>query len=470
MVRSGLSQQDLPSSWMPRDALPLVRAALEANPEVEAARQALLAEQQRALAVDGFFDSQLAASGAWSEGPVTTPGAWTPGDYPGHAVSAQAGVVLPLRPGVKIGAGVAQRRLLEPDGFEDLGQTTAGVRMELPLQRDRGFRSQNWRQSAADETAAALAEQVQATRQRVTRDVLQAYAGLLHAAADLREASNAVQRVQALGDETAARVALKATAEYQLFSARLEIAFRQEELRQAHAVLANARHRLEQVVGQPAAAQALVADPAALRVWAADCAGLAERAPQPLERPELRRAERLCAAADWQSRVAREQTRSDVALGAGVGYQAEDEAGGFGREPLLDRQRGGFEAAIVWRRPWSFDAEKARVRASEADADALRAALRALRLQIAAEQAQAAVRYAAACDRLGWVDAAVAEGRRALAAEEERLRLGEGRSRNVLDAQKDLTDAERRANAAALDTVAAFLELLHARGVPLPPA
>jgi outer membrane protein TolC len=74
---------------------------------------------------------------------------------------------------------------------------------------------------------------------------------------------------------------------------------------------------------------------------------------------------------------------------------------------------------------------------------------------------------AAARDRLDIVDRAVGEARRALDAESERMRLGEGRSRNVLDAQKDLTTAERRANQAALDTVLAILDLLHAAGVPL---
>ena len=86
---------------------------------------------------------------------------------------------------------------------------------------------------------------------------------------------------------------------------------------------------------------------------------------------------------------------------------------------------------------------------------------------IAAEQARARAVLAAARDRLGMVDQAVGEAQRALAAEEQRLALGEGRSRNVLDAQKDLTDAERRANVAALDMIVAFTQMLHAAGVPL---
>ncbi len=62
------------------------------------------------------------------------------------------------------------------------------------------------------------------------------------------------------------------------------------------------------------------------------------------------------------------------------------------------------------------------------------------------------------------------DARRALVAEEQRLSLGEGRSRNVLDAQKDLTTAERRANAAAYDLILAYTDLLAAFGVPLIPA
>jgi outer membrane protein TolC len=51
---------------------------------------------------------------------------------------------------------------------------------------------------------------------------------------------------------------------------------------------------------------------------------------------------------------------------------------------------------------------------------------------------------------------AVEEAKKALQAENERFRLGEGRSRNVLDAQKDLTEALRRQILVAIELLKAY--------------
>ena len=68
--------------------------------------------------------------------------------------------------------------------------------------------------------------------------------------------------------------------------------------------------------------------------------------------------------------------------------------------------------------------------------------------------------------RLALARSAVAEAGRVLAAEDERFALGEGSSRNVLDAQKDLTSASRRHVAVAGQVVSALAELRHALGLP----
>lgn len=63
--------------------------------------------------------------------------------------------------------------------------------------------------------------------------------------------------------------------------------------------------------------------------------------------------------------------------------------------------------------------------------------------------------YDAAGERLRWIGAAADSARAALAAEEERFRLGEGTSRHVLDAQKDLTDVLKRRNEILADALRA---------------
>jgi outer membrane protein TolC len=453
---------------LPAEAAALLTLALKQNPQLAAAQYAWTAEVQRARATDGFFDPRLAAAAGLHRGPAAAPesGLWP--RMADDAASVQGGLLLPLRLGVRVGVGVSQRHLFAADGFEDLAQSVAGVRLEAPLARDRGFRLQRLAGAAARAVADGAAEGLGALRRAVMRDTIVAYAAWLQAAADLRAAEQAALRVERLRDETAARVALRTTPEYQLFPARMEVALRHEELRAAQAALSGAGHRLTRLVG--AAPLLPASDPALLRRWATRCAtGSVQRAAAAGVRPELRQAELDCVAAEHLAATAREGTRSDLSLVAGAGFSSEDVADGPGGGELLSDRQSGVEVALVWSRPFSFAAEEAALQARLAEVGVARAEWRRRRLQIEEEQALAETALDAVRDRLGLVDAAILEARRALAAEEERLRLGEGRSRNVLDAQKDLTAAERRANAASFETVRAFAELLYATGAPLAP-
>ncbi len=455
-------------AWLPGGALPVLAAVQTNNPQLAAARSSVDAERGRADANEGFYQPRAALAAGGSRGPSAAPESSLVPRLPGDAASLQAGVLVPLRAGATLGAGAGQRRLFDADGFDDLGQSVAGLRMEIPLLRDRGFRLQRLRQAALESAVGAAEARARAVGEAVAMEALARYAVWLHAAADVREYEQSVRRVERLLAETAGRVALKTLAEYQVFTAQMEVAFRQEELRQAQAALANAGHGLAALLGGwlpelPAAG------PAELRVWAAlgatgDVARLMALA---LPRAELIEAGHQVRAAEQTGLAREEEMRSSLALVAGVGYQGEDEDGGLGRDNLLADERAGVEVALVWSRPFAFDAERAAARAQAAETAAARAEQRRIGLEIAAAQAQAMASLAAARDRLDIVDRAVGEARRALDAESERMRLGEGRSRNVLDAQKDLTTAERRANQAALDTVLAILDLLHAAGVPL---
>jgi len=79
---------------------------------------------------------------------------------------------------------------------------------------------------------------------------------------------------------------------------------------------------------------------------------------------------------------------------------------------------------------------------------------------------EAEAAYRAALRRMDQVESAVDNAVKTLEAERERFRLGEGRSRNVLDAQEDLTKAELRRNAAAADLLRAAAALDYAAGYP----
>jgi outer membrane protein TolC len=455
-------------AWLPKEALSVLASVQTNSPQLAAARARKAAERARADAHEGFYQPRVALSAGGAQGPVAAPESTLFSRITGDAASLQAGVLMPLRVGAYVGAGASQRYLFEADGFENLGQSAVGLRVEVPLLRDRGFRSQRLQQAALEATAEATAERARAIGEALAHEALVRYVGWLYARADVHEYVQSVKRVERLLEETAGRVALKTLAEYQVFTAQMEVSFRQEELRQAQAALTNAGHSLATVLGG-VLPDGLFGQPATLRAWASRCAttDVTRLTAAAVPRAEWREALQKIRSAEQVGEARREQMRSSLSLVAGVGYQGEDEDGGLGRDNLLADDQAGAEVALVWSRPLHFDAEAAAVRAQAAEVEAARADLRRIQLAIHADREQARASLEAARDRLGIVDRAVDDARRALDAEMERMRLGEGRSRNVLDAQKDLTTAERRANLAALDMILAYADLLHATGVPL---
>ena len=105
-------------------------------------------------------------------------------------------------------------------------------------------------------------------------------------------------------------------------------------------------------------------------------------------------------------------------------------------------------------------------RAREADLRVLDAELARVRLRIAAELERSLRAVSSARTRLALVGSAVTDAGAALAAEEERFRMGAARSRHVLDAQKDLTKAVRRQNLAAAALLRAYADYAYAAGDP----
>jgi outer membrane protein TolC len=178
-------------------------------------------------------------------------------------------------------------------------------------------------------------------------------------------------------------------------------------------------------------------------------------------RPEMQAAFERAEEAGSLTRLAREDGRDDISFQAGVGWTLDD-----ADDDGHTHSGSGWQAAVVWRRPLGFRAETATLAARAADAEAARRDMQALQTAIDSEIARARAAWQAGCDRLALVDVAVTEARSGLEAEEDRFRLGEGRSRNVLDAQKDLTTAARRVYAVAAETIRAYADLVRATGAP----
>ncbi len=455
----------------PSGTLAFCLAAARTNsPLFRAATLQAAAAGYRTAAEDGFFDPQVGAATGWRDGPAQAPEVLLSPVLSSDVVALQGGITLPMRPGYRLGAGAAQR-LLQNDDTEEhgtVGQTVIGVRCEVPLARDRGFRQHALRSELAASLQAAAEARQAAVWQRLTREITRAHTLWLLAAADLAEVARATQRAQALLTETQARVELQATAAAQLHPAQLEVALRSEEQRQAAERLQSAATRLAELAGL----EAPLPEPptsAVLHQWAAACASNAPASSPigtvaPGDRAALRESEALARAADDSVRLARETRRPRVDLSAGLAWQGENEDGLFGDQTITSDNPVGAEIALIWRQPLGFRTEENLLRAAQAEAESAAEEVRQTRRTIGSERAQALSALAAAGDRMALAGQAVEAARAALAAEEARFRLGEGRSRNVLDAQKDLTSAARRVHAVASDLILANADWIYAEG------
>ncbi len=444
----------------------LVALALAHNPRVLAARQELVRLQAERDGVGGFYDADFVAAAGRSEWARLVPGATRATGLPDNAIAASVGIEKPVWPGAYVSFGLAERRLLEPGGdYEFLYQSVLGARVWVPLARDRGFAVWRAHDRRAVEAVNAFSQRLVAVMQEVQHEVEVAYIEYLKAGAEVDTARMAVARAEKLLMEAQELVRLDVVAEYQLFPARMESALQQEDLVASRQALRTAGILLAELIGEAGPPPAVVTAEE-LGEWAGG--GGVQEALSVEEACRRRGDYRAVLARISEAKaalaLAREDMRSDIALTVSAYWQGEDPDAVIGTESLMGEEEFGSEMALVWRRPLGFRKERARARASEAAVAVLQEELRGVCLRIAAELSTARSAFAAAQTRLGLAAVAVDEASRTLVAEEARFRLGEGRSRNVLEAQKDLTTAVRRRNAAAAALLRARSAWLYATG------
>ena len=136
----------------------------------------------------------------------------------------------------------------------------------------------------------------------------------------------------------------------------------------------------------------------------------------------------------------------------------------MGSDLLISIELLGTEVALVWRKPLKFKAERSELAAQKAQLRTVNAEMHRIRLAIEADFLIAYDSFKSAKERLGATIEAVKEAEGALAAENERFKLGEGTSRSVLDAQKDLTAAISARNNVAGELLKAFVTIRYSTG------
>lgn len=446
--------------------------AVETHPSVVAAK---MREQAAGCRADGlgytFRSPALSTAAGYAEGSGDIPGISLTRVAPNDAVTFEGGVEAPVGAGIYAGAGVAERVLTESEYGDDLRQTAAGGRLRLPLLRDfkYGLHTHEFSKLRA-EAMQASAERMK--RQNETaRDALLAHTAHLQGVADMHAVENAVKRAEQLYEQTSERSRLQDVAAYQVYPTRYEVALRKEELEESRQTVESRLETLRERLGLHGRDDATrllgegTNDLVAIAKAIVD-SGFIEFGPEEVlaRHPACRASMAALEAANAARVLAEEKAKDSLELSAGAGWRGESESGIFGDEELETSENALLEVGIVWRRSLDKRGVRADAEVAWAEARAAMADARLVENEVLAALARAQAEFASACGRLELAFSAIEEARKTLTSEEQRFNLGEGTSRNVLDAQKDLTTASRRGIAVAGTAVNALVELAYAAG------
>lgn len=475
----GLASYSMAAGPLPRlevDAVfasNLVRAA-SAHPSVSAARLREASAGARAEGLDLAFRSPaLVVASGYAQGPDDVPGISLGRIAPSDAVTFEGGVEAPVGGGVYVGAGAAERRLVETDFGDGLVQTAVGARLRIPLLRDAGYGLH--RHAFAQRRALALrrrGERLQAEH-AVARAGLLALTDHIQGLADLKAVENAARRAERLCEQTTERARMQDVAAYQVFPTLYEVALRREEVLEARQIVQSRLETLRERLGLHVAGAVV---PVPVSEGTNDIVAIAQAivraGPVVFNADDVLRRHPSCliAAAAVEEAIAalrlvEEQAKDSLDITAGAGWRGESESGVFGGDSLTTSESALVEIGIAWRRPLDRRGSSSEIAAAKAELEAALADAVGVENDVLAALARAQAEFMGAAGRLSLAAEAIEEAGKTLASEEQRFNLGEGTSRNVLDAQKDLTAAVRRGIVVARSVVNALVELCHAAGI-----
>ncbi len=438
----------------------LILRGLQNNPRLQRFWRDVEQADSEHAALDGFWDPVMVSRAAHARGLDGEDRAWL-----------ETGATSPLPLGGYLDATLSGGSIRALPGNEDerLYQTLAAVDWRIPLWRDRGFREWRFRDQRGDAVYQAAYGRWVAEAQALRRDISLAYIAVLESRALMQVAVSSRQRAEQLLDDAEALAALEAIPEYQVAAARLEAILRREEEVATRQMIDAEKWRLKQLLGmEPPASLAVSARPEDLLNWARQAPAFTALSLQEDMQSERRGDHReniaLQRGAQAGYDLATERRRSDLSLQIQAVYHGEDPD----RWPATSARRRdrnfGWETALVWSRPWRNVRERAEIAGQRALLSGFRERQRELEQENRTRLEIAGDKYRATSERLQLVDRAVAAAEKALAAESERFQLGESRSRDVLDAQKDLTDTMQRRNLMAAELLRAAVELHYSLG------
>ena len=156
--------------------------------------------------------------------------------------------------------------------------------------------------------------------------------------------------------------------------------------------------------------------------------------------------------------------KDELYLHAGGTIQAENTDSPFEAHRKTSDDYLAGEVTLVWSRPLDYYGSKTRLSRFQSGISELKAELAQTELTVSQQLRNAALSFQSAQRRMGLIANGMKAAQETLASEQERFRLGEGASGDVLDAQKNLTIMLQRLTLAAADLLRARTEYLYAGG------
>ena len=128
-----------------------------------------------------------------------------------------------MEPGYYIAVGASQRVYNDPDKYDYLAQTLFGIKIRVPLLRNRGFKNLSiQREMALAEYNAAVSSLLDVA-QRLRRDVTLAYIAAYESLSSYKVTQEATVRFERLVSEAKDLNKLKVIPEYQIFDAQMDL-------------------------------------------------------------------------------------------------------------------------------------------------------------------------------------------------------------------------------------------------------
>lgn len=422
----------------------LIQHSIRNHPSIEAAKAALAQVEAERYQVEGYYDGAVDAGAGLSQGRSFFPGGIGFPVLPRTGMGGYAVMNQPLKVGLMVVVGVEQLWLDNQNDTPDSYYHTLGYAgLRLPLWRDRGFRSQYLSEQSADQRIAASKDALNEVRSSLSLAVILAYFDLLESTSILSVSKEAVERYKQVLVDMQSRIQIQSAPAFQEHSAMMEKELSIDAELSARRQLSIAKLNLQTLLGTEI--EIPTAPRMALIAWADKLADKPIDRNFPVrEHPQIKRLNMLLAASRTDLKNAENGLRSNIYLDAQLTLTGEDKERPFGSHSYNDDHNEGYAVMLTIKRPWSRTKERGAKYKAQSRCEELVAfresALRELKRLRAISEEQINI----ARQQLVASESAVTAARAALSSESERMQLGEGHNRDMLDARKDLTTSEIR--------------------------